>query len=246
MCVRACTHVHIHIAQLSTVFGCTSILNWELQVSGLGWSRPYVGYGFWTADQTYCTARCNAENWWEADAYVFCNISQRDTGKYIAHRFSAGMPSHMLVMQNYIEKMREYTIYCHINNIVRNFCMEVPNLCHCYQLFDLVSAQLVLMCFYWTVQILARDFLDNYIFLAVGRVGSTSENITQKVVWVEEHDKRSFLLDLLNAAGLSQPSKFTTVVFWDWKCNFVWGIAWYSSCLVVQWQLLPSFHICYN
>jgi len=51
---------------------------------------------------------------------------------------------------------------------------------------------------------LARDFLENYIFLAVGRVGSTSENITQKIVWVEEHDKRSFLLDLLNAAGLNK------------------------------------------
>lgn len=52
-----------------------------------------------------------------------------------------------------------------------------------------------------SVQILARDFLEDYIFLAVGRVGSTSENITQKVVWVEENDKRSFLLDLLNATG---------------------------------------------
>ncbi|CAF95815.1 unnamed protein product, partial [Tetraodon nigroviridis] len=51
------------------------------------------------------------------------------------------------------------------------------------------------------IQILARDFLEDYIFLAVGRVGSTSENITQKVVWVEELDKRSFLLDLLNATG---------------------------------------------
>ncbi|XP_057676168.1 ATP-dependent RNA helicase DDX3X-like isoform X3 [Corythoichthys intestinalis] len=51
------------------------------------------------------------------------------------------------------------------------------------------------------IQILARDFLDDYIFLAVGRVGSTSENITQKVVWVEESDKRSFLLDLLSATG---------------------------------------------
>lgn len=51
---------------------------------------------------------------------------------------------------------------------------------------------------------LARDFLDEYIFLAVGRVGSTSENITQKVVWVEEPDKRSFLLDLLNATGKEQ------------------------------------------
>ncbi|KAL8597493.1 ATP-dependent RNA helicase ddx3x [Nucella lapillus] len=51
------------------------------------------------------------------------------------------------------------------------------------------------------IQVLARDFLDNYIFLAVGRVGSTSENITQKVVWVEESEKRSFLLDLLNASA---------------------------------------------
>ncbi|XP_045426409.1 ATP-dependent RNA helicase DDX3X isoform X3 [Pipistrellus kuhlii] len=51
------------------------------------------------------------------------------------------------------------------------------------------------------IQMLARDFLDEYIFLAVGRVGSTSENITQKVVWVEEPDKRSFLLDLLSATG---------------------------------------------
>merc|ERR1712013_227371 len=52
------------------------------------------------------------------------------------------------------------------------------------------------------IQMLARDFLKDYVFLAVGRVGSTSENITQKVVWVEEHDKRSFLLDLMDAAGL--------------------------------------------
>nr|CAD7199888.1 unnamed protein product [Timema douglasi] len=68
------------------------------------------------------------------------------------------------------------------------------------------------------IQMLARDFLDNYIFLAVGRVGSTSENITQKVVWVEEHDKRSFLLDLLNAAGLNDPSQESlTLVFVETK-----------------------------
>jgi hypothetical protein len=53
---------------------------------------------------------------------------------------------------------------------------------------------------------LARDFLSNYIFLAVGRVGSTNECITQKVVWVEQCDKRSFLLDLLNAAGKDSES----------------------------------------
>ncbi|XP_004349702.2 ATP dependent RNA helicase [Capsaspora owczarzaki ATCC 30864] len=51
------------------------------------------------------------------------------------------------------------------------------------------------------IQALARDFLEDYLFLAVGRVGSTSENITQKLIWVDEHDKRSMLLDLLSAAG---------------------------------------------
>ena len=30
------------------------------------------------------------------------------------------------------------------------------------------------------IQMLARDFLKRYIFLTVGRVGSTSQNITQK------------------------------------------------------------------
>ena len=61
------------------------------------------------------------------------------------------------------------------------------------------------------VQVLARDFLENYIFLAVGRVGSTSENITQKVVWVEESEKRSFLLDLLNASGSKLLTFFVAV-----------------------------------
>lgn len=48
------------------------------------------------------------------------------------------------------------------------------------------------------IQMLARDFLKDYIFLSVGRVGSTSENITQKVEYVEDPDKRSVLLDILH------------------------------------------------
>ena len=51
------------------------------------------------------------------------------------------------------------------------------------------------------IQMLARDFLKDYIFLSVGRVGSTSENITQKVEYVEDPDKRSVLLDILNTHG---------------------------------------------
>ncbi len=55
------------------------------------------------------------------------------------------------------------------------------------------------------IQMLARDFLKEYIFLSVGRVGSTSENITQKIEYVEDVDKRSVLLDILHThgAGLS-------------------------------------------
>jgi superfamily II DNA/RNA helicase len=56
-------------------------------------------------------------------------------------------------------------------------------------------------------QELARDFLHDYVFLAIGRVGSTSQNITQKIVWVEEAEKRSFLLDLLNIQAGNKKNK---------------------------------------
>ncbi|KAL6307226.1 P-loop containing nucleoside triphosphate hydrolase protein [Sparassis latifolia] len=49
------------------------------------------------------------------------------------------------------------------------------------------------------IQMLARDFMKDYVFLSVGRVGSTSENITQKIEYVEDNDKRSVLLDVLSA-----------------------------------------------
>ncbi len=57
------------------------------------------------------------------------------------------------------------------------------------------------------IQVLARDFLNNYIFLAVGRVGSTSVMITQRLEWVEESEKRSFLIDLLR----TDPNALTLV-----------------------------------
>lgn len=57
------------------------------------------------------------------------------------------------------------------------------------------------------IQHLARDFLRNYIFLAVGRVGSTSVMITQKLIWVEEEEKRMFLIDLLR----TDPNALTLV-----------------------------------
>ncbi|KAI8824033.1 Asp-Glu-Ala-Asp box polypeptide 3, Y-linked-like protein [Fimicolochytrium jonesii] len=80
------------------------------------------------------------------------------------------------------------------------------------------------------IQMLARDFLSDYIYLTVGRVGSTSENITQRVEYVEEDDKRSVLLDLLYAdgeAGKASGKLNLTLVFVETKrsadmlCNFL-------------------------
>ncbi|KAJ7544577.1 hypothetical protein O6H91_09G083900 [Diphasiastrum complanatum] len=49
------------------------------------------------------------------------------------------------------------------------------------------------------IQRLASDFLGNYIFLAVGRVGSSTDLIEQRVEYVLDADKRSMLMDLLHA-----------------------------------------------
>jgi ATP-dependent RNA helicase DDX3X len=50
------------------------------------------------------------------------------------------------------------------------------------------------------IQRLAQDFLHDYLFLAIGRVGSTVSNIIQRLVLVQsEQDKRSALVDLLMA-----------------------------------------------
>lgn len=51
------------------------------------------------------------------------------------------------------------------------------------------------------LQKLASDFLSNYIFLAVGRVGSSTELIVQKIELVHDTDKRSHLVDLLRRQG---------------------------------------------
>lgn len=59
------------------------------------------------------------------------------------------------------------------------------------------------------IKLLAAEFLNDYIFLTVGRVGSTSENIVQRVMMVEEHEKRSMLIDILRADDLGLKLIFT-------------------------------------
>ena len=48
---------------------------------------------------------------------------------------------------------------------------------------------------------MAKDFLKNYIFLAVGRVGSTSENICQEIFYIQDRDKPDRLVRILKEKG---------------------------------------------
>jgi superfamily II DNA/RNA helicase len=47
------------------------------------------------------------------------------------------------------------------------------------------------------IQRLAQDFLDDYVYLTVGRVGSTTESITQHVEYAPESEKRDILMQIL-------------------------------------------------
>ncbi|KAH6833091.1 P-loop containing nucleoside triphosphate hydrolases superfamily protein [Perilla frutescens var. hirtella] len=69
------------------------------------------------------------------------------------------------------------------------------------------------------IQRLASDFLSNYIFLAVGRVGSSTDLIVQRVEFVRGTDKRSHLMDLIHAQRDSgiQGKQALTLVFVETK-----------------------------
>lgn len=72
------------------------------------------------------------------------------------------------------------------------------------------------------MQRLASDFLANYIFLAVGRVGSSTDLIMQRVEFVQDTDKRSHLMDLLHAQreSGSHGKVFTSLAYYFLSCLF--------------------------
>ena len=51
------------------------------------------------------------------------------------------------------------------------------------------------------IQQLAREFLHEYVFVTVGRVGGANSDITQEVFQVTKYDKREKLVEILNKAG---------------------------------------------
>lgn len=54
------------------------------------------------------------------------------------------------------------------------------------------------------IQRLASDFMKDYVFVAVGRVGAASKDVTQRVEWVEQDDKTPYVIEFLErvAPGL--------------------------------------------
>jgi ATP-dependent RNA helicase DDX3X len=58
------------------------------------------------------------------------------------------------------------------------------------------------------MQVLAADFLFNYLFLTVGRVGAASQNITQIVKLVDDRDKFNELLKIVQLNPTSRTLVF--------------------------------------
>jgi len=64
------------------------------------------------------------------------------------------------------------------------------------------------------IQELARDFLNDYLFLTVGMVGGANQDVTQSIVEVTQFEKRDKLMELLR----EHPGQ-RTLVFVEQKRN---------------------------
>lgn len=67
------------------------------------------------------------------------------------------------------------------------------------------------------IQIMSHDFLEDYVFLSVGRVGSTSEFIEQRLVYAEEHEKVLRLKRCLKDAEIGCGGEGLCLVFVETK-----------------------------
>ena len=66
---------------------------------------------------------------------------------------------------------------------------------------------------------LAREYMDkDYVRIKVGRVGSTHQNITQQIIFVEESNKNQALFDLIFSDGPQRTLVFTNSKV---KCDMV-------------------------
>ena len=68
---------------------------------------------------------------------------------------------------------------------------------------------------------MASDFLYNYIFVTVGRVGSSTDLIEQKIEFVNDGEKRGFLIDLLQkqSVGVANSKVYARFSYVGFKQN---------------------------
>lgn len=66
------------------------------------------------------------------------------------------------------------------------------------------------------IQRLAGDFLNDYIFLTVGRVGGTTSDIQQTVLDVQEDQKREKLTELLSLSGTRSIETLLEIIAATW------------------------------
>ncbi|KMZ96862.1 DEAD/DEAH box helicase [Plasmodium vivax North Korean] len=79
---------------------------------------------------------------------------------------------------------------------------------------DVVKRQTIMFSatFRKEIQVLAKEYLFNYTFLLVGKVGSTNEYIKQNLIYIEEENKCNYLLKLL-----SENNNGLTIIFVETK-----------------------------
>lgn len=58
------------------------------------------------------------------------------------------------------------------------------------------------------IQQLAQEFLNDYLFITVGRVGGANTDIEQRIFEVAQHDKKSKLEEILNESGADRTLVF--------------------------------------
>ena len=63
------------------------------------------------------------------------------------------------------------------------------------------------------IQRLAQDFMKNYIFVAVGRVGAASKDVTQTVTWKDNEEKVAYTIEFL----MSLPQGGLVLIFVETK-----------------------------
>lgn len=94
------------------------------------------------------------------------------------------------------------------------------------------------------LQRLASDFLANYIFIAAGKVGSSTDLIDQRVEFVHDMDKRGALMKLLNSRSMNRRTAKVHYIFTLLNSFSIFGLDSIHSMTFVISSLCKFRHSC--